>query len=409
MEGTEQRATPGRWTWSWFGPWCIVAIASLWGLWELRPELRAVPYLDDSSLHQQMVRFAAARIKDGHLPLTSWFPYLGLGSPQFLHYQSLPAMISGTIGTVVDPDTVFRWSIYLLLALWPLVVYWSARLVGLGRWTAAAAAAVSPLLASSPGIGYEDIAYVWRGYGVWTQLWAMWTLPLAWAFTYQALDRARPFRRTVLPAVFFIMLTTALHYETGYLAFVPVVVWPFLVPSDLWRRLGRAVVVGVSAFLASAWVIVPLLAQSHWAARNQVLEGTGLENGYGARHFLWMLITGRIFDAIHWFPIITIFVGVGVVVCVVRWRTFLAGRALVTIFVVTLLMTFGRTTFGSLYSILPGSSDVFIRRFQMGVQFSGILMAGVGLVFVGRWFVDAASSFCPRTAGVGFNNLPVKR
>ncbi len=394
-EGTEQRATPGRWTWSRFGPWCIVAIASLWGLWELRPELRAVPYLDDSSLHQQMVRFAAARIKDGHLPLTSWFPYLGLGSPQFLHYQSLPAMISGTIGTVVDPDTVFRWSIYLLLALWPLVVYWSARLVGLGRWTAAAAAAVSPLLASSPGIGYEDIAYVWRGYGVWTQLWAMWTLPLAWAFTYRALDRARPFRRTVLPAVFFIMLTAALHYETGYLAFVPVVVWPFLVPSDLWRRLGRAVVVGVSAFLASAWVIVPLLAQSHWAARNQVLEGTGLENGYGARHFLWMLITGRIFDAIHWFPIITIFVGVGLVVCVVRWRTFLAGRALVTIFVVTLLMTFGRTTFGSLYSILPGSSDVFIRRFQMGVQFSGILMAGVGLVFVGRWFVDAASKLLP--------------
>ena len=27
-----------------------------WGLWELRPELRAVPYLDDSSLHEQMVR-----------------------------------------------------------------------------------------------------------------------------------------------------------------------------------------------------------------------------------------------------------------------------------------------------------------------------------------------------------------
>jgi Bacterial membrane protein YfhO len=388
------RPVPRTWAWSWFGPWCLVAIATLWGLWELRPELQAVPYLDDSSLHQQMVRFAATRIKEGHLPLTSWFPYLGLGSPQFLHYQSLPAMTAGAIGTVVDPDAVFRWSIYLLLALWPLVVYWSARLFGLGRWTAAAAAAVSPFLWSVPGIGYEDTAYIWRGYGVWTQLWGMWTLPLAWAFAYRALDRARPLRRTVIPAVFFIMLTAALHYETGYLAFVPLVVWPFLVPSDLWRRLGRAVVIGASALLASAWVIVPLLAQSHWAARNQILQGTGLENGYGARQLLGWLFTGHLYDNNRW-PVVTILVGVGMVVCLYRWRTFVAGRALVTIWVVTFLMSFGRTTWGALYDIVPGSTDIFIRRFQMGFQFAGILLAGVGLVFLGRLAVTTVESWLP--------------
>ncbi len=273
---------------AWIGPWTLVAMAVAWGLWELRPELRAVPYLDDSSLHQQMVRVAASRIRQGHLPLTSWFPYLGLGSPQFLHYQSLPSMIAGAIGTVVDPDTVFRWSMYLLLALWPLAVYWSARLFGLSRWTAAAAAAVSPLLMSAAGIGYETKAYVWVGYGVWTQLWASWTLPLAWGFTYRALRSLRG----ALPAVLFIMLTVALHYETGYLAFVPLVVWPFLVPSDLWRRLGRAAVLGAAAVAASAWVIVPLLDQSHWAARNQVLGGTGLENGYGARQMLVLAVLG---------------------------------------------------------------------------------------------------------------------
>jgi hypothetical protein len=79
----------------------------------------------------------------------------------------------------------------------------------------------------------------------------------------------------------------------------------------------------------------------------------------------------------------------------VRWRTFLVGRALLTIFVVTLVMTFGRTTFHGLYSILPGSSDIFIRRFQMGVQLSGILIAGIGFVFVGRVLVDAVSRRLP--------------
>jgi hypothetical protein len=61
-------------------------------------------------------------------------------------------------------------------------------------------------------------------------------------------------------------------------------------------------------------------------------------------------------------------------------------------FVVTTLMTFGRTTFGGLYSILPGSSDVFIRRFEMGMHLSGILLAGIGLVCVGRLLVESATN-----------------
>jgi hypothetical protein len=382
-------------SWLRFAPWSLVLIAVVWGLVELRPELTAVPYLDDSSIHQQMVRFASTRIGQGHLPLTSWFPYLGLGSPQFLHYQSLPSMISGVFGTFNEPDTVFRWSMYLLLALWPLVIYWSARLFGLGRWTAGAAALVSPLLTSTAGIGYEDMAYLWRGYGVWTQLWASWTLPLAWAFTFRALDARHSVRRSVLPAVFFIMVTVGLHFETGYLAFVAVIVLPFLVPSDLRRRLIRAALVGGSALLASAWVIVPVIQQSHWAARNQVLAGTGLENGYGAPRILGELVRGQMFDRNHWIAVITIFGAIGVAVCIVRWRTFVAGRALVAMFVVTTLMTFGRATWKGLYSVLPGSSDVFIRRFEMGMQLSGILLAGIGLVFIGRMLVESATKLLP--------------
>ncbi len=389
--------------WSWFAPWVVVTLAVAWGLWELRPELRAVPYLDDSSLHEQMVRFAATRIRQGHLPLTSWFPSLGLGSPQFLHYQSLPSMLTGAIGTLVDPNTAFRWSLYLLLALWPLAVYWSGRLFGLSRWTAASAAAVAPFLASAAGIGYETKAYVWVGYGVWTQLWASWTLPLAWGFTYRALSSLR----AALPAVFFIMLTVALHYETGYLAFVPLVVWPFIVPSDLWRRLGRSLILGGAALAASAWVIVPLLDQAHWAARNQVLEGTGLENGYGARQILSWLFSGQLYDAGRW-PVVTVMVGVGIVVCIGRWRTSLAGRAVVSIWVVTLLMTFGRTTFGALYDVLPGSSDIFIRRFQMGVQLSGILLAGIGIVAAGRLVLDTVLHLFPEERR-GWASEPVGR
>jgi uncharacterized membrane protein len=147
----------------------------------LRALTLGVPYLNDSSLHEQMVRFATAQLRAGHLPLASWFPFLGEGSPQFLHYQSLPAILTGAVGLVTGPDVAFRWSLYLLLSLWPVSVYVSARGFGAARPAAAASAAMAPFLVSATGVGYEQHAYLWNGFGVWTQLWAMWTLPLAWS------------------------------------------------------------------------------------------------------------------------------------------------------------------------------------------------------------------------------------
>ncbi len=132
-------------------PWAAVAVAVTWSLWELRATVLPAQFLNDSSLHQQMVRFAAARIAAGHDPLTSWFPYLGLGSPQFLHYQSTPAILTGLAGLAVGPDTAFRWSLYLLWCLWPAAIYASARVFGLSRGAAAGAAVVAPLLHSVAG------------------------------------------------------------------------------------------------------------------------------------------------------------------------------------------------------------------------------------------------------------------
>lgn len=367
-------------------PLVAVLAAAIWGLWEWRPELRAVSYLDDSSMHQQMVRFTTARLRQGHLPQTSWFPYLGLGSPHLLHYQSLPSLLTGLFGLAVGGDTAFRWSLYLLLALWPVPVYWSARLLGLERWPSAVVAAAAPFLMSAVGVGYEPKAYVWIGYGVWTQLWASWTLPLAWAFTWRAMSR----RRDVLVAALLVALTAALHFETGYLAFVAVVVFPFLRWKSLRTRVLHGVAVAAGAAGLSAWVTVPLVAQSRWAATNEILAHTGLVNGYGARQVMAWLLTGRLYDAGR-FPVVTILVGAGLVACVAHWRVDERVRPIVVMWVVSLLLSFGRTTFGSLTVLLPGSTDVFMRRFMMGVQLAGLYMAGIGALALVRSAAGALS------------------
>jgi hypothetical protein len=364
-----QRLGLNRTSW----PWGAVAATVAWNLWQLRAAVASVQYLDDNSVHEQMVRFATTQIRAGHDPLTTWFPYLGLGSPQFLHYQSTPAILTGLAGLVVGPDAAFRWSLYLLWCLWPVAIYASARLFGLRRAAAAMAALVAPLLHSVPGIGYEQHAYLWAGYGVWTQLWGAWALPFAWALTWRAVAA----KRFIAPAAALVALTAAFHYETGYLAFLAVVAAPFVVRADLKARLLRAAALLVTALLASAWVIVPLLWFSRWAGLDQVQAGTPLENGYGARTVLGWLVTGRMFDAGH-LPVITLLVAAGLVTALLRWRRGGAGRFLVVLFCLGLLLSFGATTFGGLTAIVPGHADLFFRRFMMGAQLAGIYLAGAG-------------------------------
>jgi len=366
-----------------FSPqWLVVGAAVLFNYWFLRAEVAPVSYLNDSSVHEQMVRFATSRIRAGHLPQTSWFPYLGLGSPQFLHYQSLPSTITGLAGIFIGPNRAFAWSLYLLLSLWPLSVYAGARAFRLDRWTSAMAALVSPLIMSHIGIGFETIAYIWIGFGVWAQLWAMLTLPLAWGFSWQAVAEGR---RHFL-AILFVSLTVMFHFETGYLALLPLALFPFLKVSELRARIGRAATVAGAALLATAWVTLPLLLSSKWASVNEILRGTPLEDGYGARQVMKWLVTGQLLDAGR-LPVVTLLAGVGLVICIVRFRRDERDRAVLLLLVMSLILSFGRTTFGPLVNIIPGSTDIFMRRFMMGVQLAALLMAGIGAVAIGVFLV----------------------
>src|SRR5579863_2361116 len=378
VAGQGQGHSPSAW------PWTLVGTMVAWSLWQLRATVISAQYLDDNSVHQQMVRFATAQIHAGHDPLTSWFLYLGLGSPQFLHYQSTPAILTGLAGLVVGPDAAFRWSLYLLWCLWPVAIFVSARLLRLRPWAAALAAVIAPFLHSAPGIGYEQHAYLWVGYGVWTQLWGSWALPFAWALSWRAVAD----KRFLAPAAGAVALTAAFHYETGYLAFMAILIMPFLVRTGLRARLLRGAILLALSLLASAWVVVPLLRYARWAGLNQALSSTAMVNGYGAGQTMTWLVSGRIFDAGH-LPVISLLVLAGLVAAVLQWRTagpdglVSPGRALVALFCAGLLLSFGRTTFGSVVSIIPGSSDLFFRRFLMGAQLAGIYLAGLGAAAAG--------------------------
>ncbi len=298
-------------------PLLAVAAVVAWNLWSLRAVVLPVAFLNDGSVHEMMARFASSAITADKDPYTSWFPYIGLGSAQYLHYQSLGSVLTGLAGVVVGPDTAFRWSIYLLLSLWPLVIYSSARLFGIPRAAAAIAAMLSPFIVSFTGVGYERGAYLWIGGAeVWTQLVGSWALPFAWASSWRAMRDAR----YLWVAGGLSGLTVALHFMSGDLAFLGVIVIALVAEGPVLRRLGRAAVLFVASLAAAAWVIVPLMLFTKWSAINEELATTGYVRGYGARQEVIWLFTGRIFDARHAIPAITVAVLLGAALAIVRWR-----------------------------------------------------------------------------------------
>ena len=371
-------------------PVLLVGVAVVFGSVVLWPERADVWYPNDASVHASMVRWAADRIREGHLPLDGWYPYLSLGASRFHHYQSLPHIVTGAV-SVIGGTAVFRWSLYLLLATWPVAVYAGGRLLGLGRWPAACAALVSPLLNSEPGLGYEWGSYVWRGSGTWAQLWGMWALPFAWGLSWQAVAKGR---RLWLAALV-VGLTVLFHLLTGYLALLTLGVWVLLRPSEFARRFVRAAVVGLGSLAVAAWMLVPLITDAGWTVNDEFSRGTIFYDSFGAPQVLRWLASGEIFDEAR-VPVLTVLAAAGLAFTLVRWRGREPARAVVGAGLLSLLLFFGRPTLGPVLDLLPGGDDLFLRRYISGVHLSGIYLAGLGATWIGVSVVRLARSPSPR-------------
>ncbi len=360
-------------------PLAVVGLAVAFGLWSLRSELVDVWSLNDASIHASMVRWAAARVRAGHLPFDGWYPYLSLGSSRFHHYQSLPHILTGAVSVVTGPST-FRWSMYLLLASWPVSVYAGGRFLGLGRWPAAAAALLSPLLVSEPGLGYEWGSYLWRGSGTWAQLWGMWALPLAWGLAWRAVARGH----SIALAAVVVGVTVALHLLTGYLALLSLGVFVVATPREFVRRGARAALVGLGAMVAAAWMVVPLVLDAAWTIQDEFSLGTIYYDSFGAGRIGRWAVSGELFDRGR-LPLISILVAVGLVTAAVGGRRREAPRVILGLGLLSLVLFFGRPTLGPVIDLLPGGGDLFLRRYISGVHLAGLYLGGLGLVRVVSW------------------------
>ena len=343
-------------------------------VWFLVAERLPVQNVNDSDVHLQMIRWAEGRISAGHSPFDGWFAAFGLGSSHFHHYQSLPHIISGALAIPFNAQAVFSWSLFVLVAFWPLCMYWTGRLLDRSKTEAAMIAVVAPVVAAVTSLGYEHGAYIWRGYGVWSQMWAMWTLPLALGLTWQAMRH----RKHVVWAAVAIGVTCCFHLTTAYLAFIWVGVL-FVVKPTEWRsrlRIGASIL--IAGALVASWLLLPLLTDLKWTSASEFARGSVESEGYGLGKVIGWLVDGELF-APGAAPVLTALLAVGVLVAIFRFRRDEWSRATLVALAIGILLFAGRSTIGFLIRFIPGLGDAPLERFVLAVHVSGILLAGVGL------------------------------
>ncbi len=367
----------------------LLAGAVLFNLVALWPEVALeAPVLNDDTLHLTLVERTVEALERGEDPTDFWVPDFVQGYPLFHHYQHLPHLVTAFLykglGGTLPLRTLYDGIRYLLLCTFPLSVYWAGRRLGFRAPASALAGLLSSLLSSGGLYGIDFSSYVWRGWGMYTQLWGMWLLPPTLAGLYLTVREGRAWAGTAA----LVAATLLSHTVLGYVALLSGVLFLFLGPfPSLGRHTLRLGLTFLLVALLSGYFLLPFFLDRLYMNRS-IWEDPGKYDAYGWQWTLQALASGRLLDADR-FPSLTLLAGLGLVVAVFRWRRSDVHRLLALFFLFWLALYFGRPTWGVLLNLLPMSSDLHLHRFIVPVHLGALGLAGVGLA----WLWEQAGSY----------------
>ncbi|MDQ2951664.1 MAG: hypothetical protein M3R54_05320 [Chloroflexota bacterium] len=350
------------------------------------PELIVrVPSNNDDAFHFLWVQRASDALARGENPFDFWTPQLELGFATFVHYQNLPHLavvaVHRLLFGLVDLFTLFNVVRYLLLVSFPVTVLWSMRRMGFSLAQSAFAAAAASLLSTPFLYGFDYASYVWRGFGTYTQLWGMHLSFIGLAAMHTVIVRGHG----QLLAIAALSILVLSHLLYAYILAITIgVLFLLCLRRSQWRlQLRDVAIVGAFTLVITAYMWLPYLQYGAYLSVSPYLQPEKYD-GLGAQKVLGYLVSGELFDSGR-LPIFTELLGLGIVFALIR-RTRLAVIPL-TLFVVWLVLYFGRPTLGALVDLLPLHQTLYIHRFSGGVHLAGIMLIGVGAA----WLWEAAA------------------
>ena len=340
--------------------------------------------LNDNVFHAALIEDCADELRSGGNPVDFWAAEWSLGYPVLRTYQPLGHLLVAGLHVVtgIDVENLFGRIRYLLLCLWPLTAFVSARWLGFSPWTAAAAAALAPLVATDGLFGLELGSYVWRGSGLFTQSLAMHLLALTLGFGARVLRSGRG-----LVAAGLLLGSTFLgHFIYGYMAALSLVLLA-LVEAPRWPRLRRTIAVAAVSAVTAAPCLVPLLLDAPWINRSR-WEAAWKWDSLGAAEVTSKLVHGKLLDAGR-FPSLSLLALIGA--AAVSWTLWkrnagdpaadgpAAARFALAGAVLWLALFCGRPTWGDALRLLGLGELTHLHRLIGGFHFFAVLVAAVGL------------------------------
>lgn len=355
----------------------LVAAPMLFNAIALWPEVAIpTPNVNDDAEHAAFVARADDALASGENVIDHWLPEIDLGFPEFFYYQHLPHLAVVAVDRItfglIDLFVLFNVVRWVLLVTFPLTVFWAMRHMGFGDVAAAIGAGASSLLSADHRYGFEYDSYVWRGLGLYTQIWAMHLSFVALACLYRLLTRGSGLARTI--GVLAVLGLSHLIYAYMMAISALVVLIGTAARATMRAQLRRIAVVGAAVLLITSYLWVPFITQTGYLSTSPYLQPEKFTS-YGAPTVLRWLVTGELFDHGR-FPMFTLLLGAGIVASVVARRRL--GMMAVGLLLVWLWFYSGRAAIGPLFALLPLHDGLLFHRFIGGVDIAGILLIGIG-------------------------------
>jgi len=338
-----------------------------------------------------------------------WVPTWASGYPLPFYYQHFPHLVNVIIYNLmmekVNLYIIFNWLKFGFWVFLPVSWYISCRWLGFGKPTSALATFFGSQILTDGLYGADISSFAWRGYGLSTQLWAIFFAPLALGAFYRLFRRSKTIKtsktKDLLAAILLLSATFASHLAFGYfivlsllilpLAFLPWEEIPRLFyefDKEKLRWLAAAKTAArqylflfylfAFTFLLLSYWFVPLLLENTY--HNISFWDPPIKwNSYGAKEVISMFLNGQLFDFGRP-PILTYLLGVGFFVSLWRFREKYRFFALLLPFWLTLY--FGRTTWGPLIDLLPMMKEMHQQRLINGLHLVSFPLIGVGAAFV---------------------------
>lgn len=341
----------------------LLLFAVGFNLWTYRLEPTALLDPNDNTFQYALVNRTnqiwdyALKTRNFLLLIDHWVPNWAQGYNLPYYYSHVPQIFVVALWRLTRIGTLFQfyhWVIYLLLCFFPISLFVALRIIGVSWLSAGFGALIASHLSTDGLYGLDPASFLWRGYGLSSQLFAMIWLPLALAYAY---------RGRVLPTILFLAATTAGHLGIGIIAFMSVAV----VGIKHVKKL--PLIYGGVGLLLGYWILPILLGGNYH--NTSVWDPIWKFDSYGYAEVLKNLFNGDLFDFGR-LPILTLFVFVGLF----RLQPFSL------LFIFWLLMYFGRATWGSLIDLIPGMSDFHLSRFIVGVHIAGLFLIPIGFEWI---------------------------